>query len=173
MEGLGLKRVLLTAGLIGWVLAARAQGRETAGIYTLPPFERAVRCVRYFEGWHNYPEHWPYVGYGHRVLPDDRLHLPLTRKEGDALLRADLYKLCSMFRGYGRDSLLLATLAYNVGCGTLFGNSTTPKSIILQKLDRGDRNIRSDYLRYCHYKGKYIPSIRKRRIVEFHLLFVK
>ena len=37
--------------------------------------------------------------------------------QAKTLLRSDLRKLCAMFRGFGRDSLLLAALAYNVGCG--------------------------------------------------------
>ena len=41
----------------------------------------------------------------------------MTERQADALLRSDLRKLCAMFRGFGRDSLLLAALAYNVGCG--------------------------------------------------------
>ena len=35
-----------------------------AAIYQLPPFERAMRCTKYFEGWHS-EKHHPYVGYGH------------------------------------------------------------------------------------------------------------
>ena len=31
----------------------------------LPPFERAVVVVKYFEGLHNKPKDFPYVGYGH------------------------------------------------------------------------------------------------------------
>lgn len=34
-----------------------------AAIYCLPLFERAVRCTKYFEGWHS-EKHYPYVGYG-------------------------------------------------------------------------------------------------------------
>ena len=30
-----------------------------ASIYRLPPFERAVRCTKYFEGWHS-EKHHPY-----------------------------------------------------------------------------------------------------------------
>lgn len=30
-------------------------------IYRLPPFERAVRCTKYFEGWHS-EKHHSYVG---------------------------------------------------------------------------------------------------------------
>ena len=39
----------------------------------------------------------------------------------------------SVFRSYGKDSLLLATLAYNVGSGTLMGNANHPKSRLIQK----------------------------------------
>jgi len=43
----------------------------------------------------------------------------MTERQADALLRSDIRKLCAMFRGFGRDSLLLAALAYNVGCGNV------------------------------------------------------
>ena len=45
-------------------------------IYRLPSFERAVRCTKYFEGWHS-EKHHPYVGYGHRLQPGERYsHAP-------------------------------------------------------------------------------------------------
>ena len=32
---------------------SRQKGTDgQAAIYRLPPFERAVRCTKYFEGWH-------------------------------------------------------------------------------------------------------------------------
>ena len=84
-------------------------------IYNLPLFERAVRCTKYFEGWHS-EKHHPYVGYGHRLLPGERYSArTMTKRQADALLRRDLRKFCAMFRQFGKDSLLLATLAYNVG----------------------------------------------------------
>ena len=43
----------------------------------------------------------------------------MPERQADALLRSDVRKLCAMFRGFGRDSLLLAALAYNVGCGNV------------------------------------------------------
>ena len=91
----------------------------------------------------------------------------------DALLRLNLRKLCKMFRSYGKDSLLLATLAYNVGYGTLMGNADHPKSRLIQNIESGDRNIHNDYIRFCRYKGKVVPSIRKRRKVELLLLYQK
>ncbi len=45
---------------------SRREGTDgQAAIYRLPLFERAVRCTKYFEGWHS-EKHHPYVGYGHR-----------------------------------------------------------------------------------------------------------
>lgn len=84
-------------------------------IYRLPPFERAVRCTKFFEGWHS-EKHHPYVGYGHQLQPGERYSArTMTERQADALLRKDLRKFCAMFRQFGKDSLLLATLAYNVG----------------------------------------------------------
>lgn len=33
-------------------LLAQGGRMETARIYRLPRFERAVRCIKFFEGWH-------------------------------------------------------------------------------------------------------------------------
>ena len=93
-----------------------------AAIYRLPPFERAVRCTKYFEGWHS-EKHHPYVGYGHRLQPGERYSArTMTKRQADALLRKDLRKFCAMFQQFGKDSLLLATLAYNVGPYRLLGS---------------------------------------------------
>lgn len=76
-----------------------------------------------------------------------------------------------LFRKYGKDSLLLAVLAYNVGPYKILGDKKHPKSKLLQKIERGDCNIESDYLDFCQWKGKPIVSIRRRRMVEFSLLY--
>lgn len=84
----------------------------------------------------------------------------MTATESESLLRKDLKELCSLFRPYGKDSLLLAALAYNIGTFKLLGlKGKYPKSIILKKLDSGDRNIKNDYVKYCHWRGKrLLPS---------------
>ena len=75
-----------------------------AAIYRLPPFERAVRCTKYFEGWHS-ERHHPYVGYGHQLQPGERYSArTMTKRQADALLRKDLRKFCAMFRQFGKDS---------------------------------------------------------------------
>ena len=82
-----------------------------AAIYRLPPFERAMRCTKYFEGWHS-EKHHPYVGYGHKLLPGEMYSArTMTKRQADALLRKDLRKFCAMFRQFGKDSLLLSEIS--------------------------------------------------------------
>lgn len=136
-----------------------------------PTFEDAVNCIKRFEGWHG-PEHYPYVGYGHRLLRDEKIPFPLTEAQGDSLLRTDLHQKCALFRRFGQDSLLLGVLAYNVGEYTLLGNKKRIKSRLIRKLESGDRNIGTEYLSFRKYRGRVIKSLEKRRQEEFKLLFV-
>ena len=129
---------------------------KTLTIFDLPPFERAVCCIRFYEGLHRKKD-YPYVGYGHRLRPGERYSSEMTASEAEALLRKDLKELCSLFRPYGKDSLGL--------------KGKYPKSTILKKLDSGDRNIKNDYVKYCHWRGKKIASIERRRYAEFIILF--
>lgn len=76
-----------------------------------------------------------------------------------------------IYRGFGRDSLLLATLAYNVGAARLLGYGKIPQSRLVSKLKRGDRNIYKEYVTFRCWNGKVIPSIELRRKVEFLLLY--
>lgn len=140
-------------------------------IFDLPPFERAVCYISFYEGLHKKKD-YPYVGYGHRLRPGERYSSDMTSTEAESLLHKDLKELCSLFRPYGKDSLLLAALAYNVGAFKLLGlKGKYPKSTILKKLDSGNRNIKNDYVKYCHWRGKKIASIERRRYAEFLLLF--
>ena len=141
------------------------------GIYRLPPFERAILCTKFYEGWHGEEKHLPYIGYGHKLLPGERLTHKISRAQGDSLLRADMRKLCRMFRRFGRDSVLLACLAYQVGPYRLLGSRTRPKSRLIRKLERGDRDIYKEYVSFRKWKGRIIPSIERRRRVEFALLY--
>lgn len=141
-------------------------------LHGLPPFERAIACIKHFEGLHDKAEHYPYVGYGHKVLPGEDFTTDMTEAEADSLLRSDLLKLCNLFSGYGKDSLLLATLAYNVGAYRLLGYGNRPKSRLISMLDEGDRNIYREYITFRKYRGKVIPSLELRRRMEFELLYI-
>ena len=141
------------------------------GIFALPPFERAVRCIKYYEGWHDIKRNYPYIGWGHRILPHEKFRKNLTFQQADSLLRSDLRKLCTLFRKYGRDTLLLAVLAYNVGPYKILGNGKYPKSRLLQKIEQGERNICREYLDFCRYQRRKIASIHRRRQTELLLLY--
>lgn len=168
--------ILLTAALlalpifyVACVSDSRAAAEAAAhAAVASQRYERAVEIIKKYETLHQ-PRHWPLVGYGHKVLPGEKYSRKkaLTEKEADALLRKDLSKLCAYFRSYGQDSLLLATLAYNIGPGAV------SRSSIIRKLKCGDRNIRDIYISHCRYRGKVHAKIRQRRIEEFEALYIK
>lgn len=129
-------------------------------------FEKAVSIIKKYEGMST-PRHYPFVGHGHLVLPGEKFprNRSLTASEADALLRKDLRKLCAQFRQYGRDSLILGVLAYNIGPGNV------RKSSVFKKLVAGERDIRASYLAHCRYRGKVLRGLQKRRAEEFEELF--
>ena len=150
-------RTIILFNLIAMSLNANAQAREPSetqqletknSIFSLPPFERAVCCIKYYEG--------------------------MSLVEADLLLRKDLKKFCGMFSAYGKDSLLLAALAYNVGPYRILGcKKKYPKSTLLKKIEAGIRDFKSDYVQFCRWKGKKIPSIERRRYAEWTLLYIR
>ena len=151
------------------VVYARATPRNLP--YTEKQFEMAVACIKHFEGWHNMKT---YVGYGHQVQKGERYSArTLTKGQGDLLLRLDLMRNLYLFRSYGKDALLLSVLAYNVGPYAILGTSKRPKSRLLRKIERGDRNIYNDYIAFCRWHGRQVPSIKFRRQVEYDLFFVR
>ena len=181
-EGKGLRagnnhqRVL--AGLAVAVLLMLCP--RVAGAQNHPPtmsewqrFNLAVEIIKHFEGWHT-ARNYPYVGWGHQLQPGERYSArTMTKAQGDRLLRQDLMKMYRLFDGYGKDQMLLAVLAYNVGPYAILGTSKRPRSTLLRKLNAGNRNIFHDYMRFCRYKGRKVKSIERRRYVEFSLLFIQ
>ena len=135
-------KIISIIALITLSLSVNAQnqkssdGNEEASktLFELPPFERAVCCIRFYEGLHRIKD-YPYVGYGHKLRPGERYSSNMTAREAEDLLRKDLGELCAMFRSYGQDSLILATLAYNIGPYKVLGcKGRYPKSTVLKKL---------------------------------------
>lgn len=155
--------ILLALLLVSGSLSAQTQG-AIKRVRHVSRFELAVACIKKYEGLHG-PKHHPYVGYGHKLLPGEKFSPRMTERQADALLRSDFRKLCAMFRGFGRDSLLLAALAYNVGCGKVM------KSRMYAKMQSGNRNIYRDYVDFKRWNGKIVPSIERRRKMEYLLLF--
>lgn len=128
-----------------------------------------VLVVKYFEGLHRGRD---YVGYGHRLLPNERFTADMTERQADSLLRADLWKCFGYFKGYGKDAMLLTLLSYNVGVGRLLGYGKHPKSQLLRKIEAGDRNFYHEYVSFCRYKGKVLRGLVKRRRIEFALFYL-
>ena len=160
-----MKKLLMMFFALLTVMVGNAAGR-TINIMDLPPFERAVIIIKKFETLHH-PKDYPYVGYGHRVLPGEpyRRGVQLTEKQADALLRKDLRKFVSLYKAYGKDALLLGVLAYNCGPGVV------NKSTVLKKLKSGNRDIFKPYTSHCRYKGKWHKGLYTRRLTEFAALF--
>ena len=162
-----MKKILLMFLALLTVMVGNAAGR-TRNIMDLPPFERAVIIIKKYETLHR-PKDYPYVGYGHRVLPGEpyRRGVQLTEKQADALLRKDLRKFVSLYKAYGKDALLLGVLAYNCGPGVV------NKSTVLKKLKSGNRDIFKSYTAHCHYRGKFHKQLHQRRLTEMVTLFQK
>lgn len=132
-------------------------------------FEAAVKLIKRYEGMHG-EQHYPYVGYGHKLIAGE-VYGEMTEALADSLLRADLRRKCAVFRRFGRDSLLLGVLAYNVGEYSLLGYGSRPKSLLIVKLESGERDVRKEYVCFCRYKGKAVLSLRRRRQEEYELLY--
>lgn len=156
-----MRRIILCAAL---VLSVEVQAQDR--------FEQAVAIIKQAEGMHT-ARHHPYVGYGHRLQAGERFPATMSERQADALLRSDLRQKCRIFRSFGRDSLLLGVLAYNVGEYRLLGNGEHPKSRLIRKLEAGDRDIYAEYVTFRKYKGKVLPSLERRRKTEFQILYEK
>lgn len=131
-----------------------------------PEFEKAIALLKKYEGLHK--NHGSLIGYGHLVVKGDgyRPGDNLSEAQAERLLRKDLLKLCKEFRQLGKDSLLMAVFAYNLGSGG------ATRSSVYKNLMAGNRNIKASYLSYCTAKGKVITQLQKRRQEEYDTLFI-
>ena len=154
------KLVVLCLVCLSCLRLSAQDGRNA--LLSLSPFERAIVCIKHFEGLHGFKDA-TYVGYGHKLQKGERFMAAMTERQADSLLRADLMKRLMMFKDYGKDALLLAVLSYNVGTGRLLGYGKHPKSRLLRKIESGDRNF------YCEF---VLRGLVKRRKVEFALFYV-
>lgn len=118
------------------------------------------------EGWHG-KDNYPFVGYGHKLTKEDKFNHNISRSFARELVIRDLKQKCSVFKEFGKDSLLLGILAYNVGEGNVI------KSSITKKIKSGNRSIYDNYVSFCKYNGKIVPSIKERRIKEYKQFFNK
>ena len=152
---IGSKLIIFCLVCLSSLRLSAQDGRNA--LFSLPPFERAALCIKHFESLHSWKD-YPYVGYGHQLLPGERFTAAMKR--------------LMMFKDYGKDALLLAVLSYNVGTGRLLGYGKHPKSRLLRKIESGDRNFYREFVSFCRYKGKVLHGLVKRRKVEFALFYV-
>ena len=64
-------------------------------------FDKAVALIKEFEGWHS-AKHYPYIGYGHKLLPHENLTADITEAQADSLLRADSWSDTSISESMGK-----------------------------------------------------------------------
>lgn len=63
-----MKRLIIWLLLVPFGVSINAGDRSS--LMELPPFERAVLIIKYYESLHR-PEHWPTIGFGHVVQPGE------------------------------------------------------------------------------------------------------
>ena len=161
--------ILFSLILIGFQpLSAQSKRRRLAD---LPPFERAVVCIRYFEGMHGKKD-YPYVGYGHQLLPGEHFTAAMTERQADSLLRADLWKCFEHSRAMAKMHYCLLCLPTMWALVVLLGYGNHPKSRLIRKIESGDRNYYREFVSFCRYKGKVLRGLVKRRKVEFALFYI-
>ena len=110
-------------------------------VFSQSVFSQSVDCIKRYEGLHT-ARHHPYVGYGHKLVANETFTAEMSEVCADSLLRADLLHRCAVFRSFGRDSLLLGILAYNVG------ETRVMKSRLVKKLRSGCRDVYREYVSF-------------------------
>ena len=126
----------------------------------------AAALIKEFEGWHS-AKHYPYIGYGHKLLPHENLTADNYRSTGRFVSQSRPIGAIQVFPTVWERRLFLTILAYNVGHSRLLGYGKRPKSNLIKKTESGDRFFYEEYISYRCYKGKPIPSIERRRKREF------
>lgn len=132
----------------------------------------AVKIIKESEGWHS-QKHYPYVGYGHKLNAGDNFDSNIDEDFATEILKKDLNQKISAFKEYGKDSLILGVLAYNVGEWKLKGGHGYPKSSLIKAIENNESDsvIKAHYVSYRLWNGKVIPSIERRRHREFNNLY--
>ena len=110
------------------------------------------------------------IGYGHncKVDPDaDSIKAPLTKAEGEALLRKDIKKFEKCVESYVKVDInsnqfsSLVSFAFNLGCNAL------KDSTLLSKLNQGDtEGAANEFGRWVHAGGKKLNGLVNRREAE-------
>lgn len=161
-----MRRILIIL-LSAVCIHARAQNTDV--LMQMKPIDRLCFLIRHFEGWHS---GGGYVGWGHQVQPGEKLPRNITRAQADSILYEDLLKLYNRFKKYGNEYVLpLMAVGYNVGYAKIEGGGKYKPSRLIQKIRQGRKDIEADYIDFCRWKGRVVPSIKRRRQMELMLLY--
>lgn len=128
-----------------------------------------IRFIKAFEGFSSHPyqcqaEVWT-IGYGHTqgIMPWTP---SITEREACNILKQDLIKcenavnrLISIPLKQGEFDALVS-FAFNLGTGAL------QRSTLRMRLNRGDRNIGSEFVKWINADGKKSAGLLRRRIAE-------
>lgn len=68
---IGSKLIIFCLVCLSSLRLSAQDGRNA--LFSLPPFERAVLCIKHFESLHSWKD-YPYVGYGHQLLARRAVH---------------------------------------------------------------------------------------------------
>lgn len=132
-------------------------------------FNKAVKLIKESEGWHD-ASHYPYVGYGHKLLKGDDFDHNISESFAEKILIKDLISKMDHFKELPyRKRLLMGLISYNIGEFKI-KNSSAYKLISKQETINL-KELKEKYIVWNMWNGKRIASIKRRRIREFNLIF--
>lgn len=107
------------------------------------------------------------VGYGHKIQPGETLTLPLSKEDGDALLKGDLGWAAGIVAANVRVTLnqnqfdALASFVFNIGAGDFM------RSTLLELLNAGDyQGAAEQFARWDRIGIEPNAGLARRRAAE-------
>lgn len=140
--------------------------------------EEGLKLIKTCEGFEPIPYKCPAgkitIGYGHVLKESDYYEKPITKEQGDKLLKKDL-KLIELYINNTVKALLtqgqfdaLCSLIYNWGIGN-FGNSKGFEFLQKNNYEQAAEEFFSKEKGVVNINGKFSIGLYKRRCKEFYL----
>ncbi|MBT9165106.1 MAG: Lysozyme RrrD [candidate division WS2 bacterium] len=134
--------------------------------------QRGLEFIKRWEGFSPVPYYCSAgvrtIGWGHVIKPTETL-LRVSEQEAEALLVQDLFvaerAVLRLIRVPLTDNQFdsLTSFTFNVGSGAL------QRSTLRARLNRGDYDVREQFLRWIRAGGKVIRGLLRRRIAEANM----
>lgn len=130
-----------------------------------------IELIKSFEGFRDVPYYCASgiltIGYGHVISQKEHYH-SISEYEGEELLKRDLLRaelavINNIDISLSQNQFdALVSLTFNIGGGAL------QRSSIRQKINRkaSIEEIKNEFLRWVHIKGRIIQALVKRRKIE-------